>query len=47
VFKKLIYDLRFDEGSARYAAFGPFYVGLQFPARELPLFLEGRLPAAP
>jgi len=47
VFKKLIYDLRFDEGSARYAGFGPFYVGLQFPARELPLFLEGRLPAAP
>lgn len=47
VFKKLIYDLRFDEGSARYAAFGPFYVGLQFPARELPAFLEGRVPAFP
>ena len=47
VFKKLIYDLRFDEGSARYAAFGPFYVGLQFPARELGAFLEGRVPAFP
>jgi chlorite dismutase len=47
VFKKLIYDLRFDEGSARYAGFGPFYVGLQFPARELPQYLEGRVPAAP
>ena len=47
VFKKLIYDLRFDEGSARYAAFGPFYVGLQFPARELGAFLEGRVPTFP
>jgi hydrogen peroxide-dependent heme synthase len=47
VFKKLIYDLRFDEGSARFAAFGPFYVGLQFPARELPQYLEGRVPAGP
>lgn len=47
VFKKLIYDLRFDEGSARYAAFGPFYVGLQFAARELSAFLDGRVPAFP
>ncbi|HKQ96673.1 MAG TPA: hydrogen peroxide-dependent heme synthase [Candidatus Polarisedimenticolia bacterium] len=47
VFKKLIYDLRFDEGSARYAAFGPFYVGLQFPAKQLTAYLEGRVPAFP
>jgi chlorite dismutase len=46
VFKKLIYDLRFDEGSADFAEFGPFYVGLRFPARELPRFLEGQVPAA-
>ena len=26
-FKKLIYEMRFDEVSARYALFGPFYVG--------------------
>jgi chlorite dismutase len=26
-FKKLIYEMRFDEVSARYAEFGPFYVG--------------------
>lgn len=26
-FKKLIYEMRFDETSARFAEFGPFYVG--------------------
>jgi hydrogen peroxide-dependent heme synthase len=26
-FKKLVYEMRFDEVSARYAEFGPFYVG--------------------
>ena len=41
VFKKLIYEMRFDESSARYAAFGPFYTGLQFSLAELPHFLEG------
>ncbi len=30
VFKKLIYEMRFDEASARYAAFGPFFTGVQF-----------------
>ena len=47
VFKKLIYDLRFDEASALYALFGPFYVGLRFPARELPRLLEGQVPGSP
>ncbi|SIS62779.1 hydrogen peroxide-dependent heme synthase [Alicyclobacillus vulcanalis] len=28
-FKKLIYEMRFDESSARFAEFGPFYVGQQ------------------
>jgi chlorite dismutase len=41
VFKKLIYEMRFDEASARYAAFGPFYTGMQFSLSELPHFLEG------
>ena len=45
VFKKLIYEMRFDEASADYAEFGPFYVGLQFAARELGAFLEGRFPS--
>jgi chlorite dismutase len=45
VFKKLIYEMRFDEASAWYAEFGPFYTGLQFSAEELPRFLEGEVPA--
>ena len=45
VFKKLIYEMRFDEASAWYAEFGPFYVGLQFSPSELPGYLEGAVPA--
>jgi hydrogen peroxide-dependent heme synthase len=45
VFKKLIYEMRFDEASAWYAEFGPFYTGLQFSASELPKFLAGEVPA--
>lgn len=26
-FKKLVYEMRFDESSARFAEFGPFYIG--------------------
>ena len=44
VFKKLIYEMRFDEASAWYAEFGPFYVGLQFRADQLPGLLEGEVP---
>jgi chlorite dismutase len=44
VFKKLIYEMRFDEASAVYAKFGPFYVGLQFAAPGLEGLLEGRTP---
>jgi peroxiredoxin len=35
VFKKLIYEMRFDHVSAVYALFGTFYVGLRVAAREL------------
>jgi hydrogen peroxide-dependent heme synthase len=35
VFKKLIYEMRFDEVSAIYALFGTFYVGLRCPADQL------------
>jgi len=45
VFKKLIYEMRFDEASALYAEFGPFYVGLQFSAGALPRYLEGEVPS--
>jgi peroxiredoxin len=44
VFKKLIYEMRFDEASAHYAEFGPFCVGLQFSPSELPRYLEGAVP---
>jgi hydrogen peroxide-dependent heme synthase len=43
-FKKLIYEMRFDEASAKFAEFGPFYVGLQFAPAGLGRFLEGDLP---
>ncbi|MDE0027843.1 MAG: heme-dependent peroxidase [Deltaproteobacteria bacterium] len=44
VFKKLVYEMRFDEASALYGLFGPFYLGLQFRAEELGTLLEGRTP---
>ena len=40
VFKKLIYEMRFDEVSAVYALFGVFYVGLRVPASGLKDFLR-------
>jgi peroxiredoxin len=39
VFKKLIYEMRFDEVSAIYALFGTFYVGLRVSEAELPALL--------
>jgi chlorite dismutase len=44
VFKKLIYEMRFDHVSAVYALFGQFYVGLRCPASQLGTLLEGQLP---
>jgi chlorite dismutase len=45
VFKKLIYEMRFDEASAKFAEFGPFYAGLQFAPAQLGAFLDGAVPA--
>ena len=45
VFKKLIYEMRFDEASAKFAEFGPFYTGLQFAPAQLGPFLGGAVPA--
>jgi peroxiredoxin len=45
VFKKLVYEMRFDEASSWYGEFGPFLVGLQFSASDLGRFLDGRTPA--
>ncbi|WKA50349.1 heme-dependent peroxidase [Planococcus liqunii] len=39
-FKKLIYEMRFDEVSARYAEFGSFYVGTRLNAERTAKFLE-------
>jgi chlorite dismutase len=35
VFKKLIYEMRFDPASSRFALFGPFYVGIRFAPAAL------------
>jgi hydrogen peroxide-dependent heme synthase len=35
VFKRLIYEMRFDEVSAVYALFGSFYIGRRVPAADL------------
>lgn len=43
-FKKLIYEMRFDEASAKFAEFGPFYTGLQFAPANLSVFLDGGVP---
>jgi chlorite dismutase len=34
-FKKLVYEMRFDEVSARYGEFGPFYVGKTITGADL------------
>ena len=46
VFKKLIYEMRFDQVSAVYALFGHFYVGVGCPAASLEqtLVANGRMP---
>jgi chlorite dismutase len=43
MFKKLIYEMRFDEVSAVYALFGSFYVGLRVNAKDLRQILAGEL----
>jgi len=44
VFKKLIYEMRFDEVSAIYALFGSFYVGMRIQSSQIGRVLEGDLP---
>ncbi|WP_404292913.1 heme-dependent peroxidase [Cytobacillus kochii] len=39
-FKKLVYEMRFDEVSARYGEFGAFYVGNILPENDLSKFLH-------
>jgi chlorite dismutase len=43
VFKKLIYEMRFDEVSAVYALFGQFFIGVRLPMERLGYWLNGKL----
>ena len=43
VFKKLIYEMRFDEVSAVYALFGQFFIGVRLPVEKLGGWLSGKL----
>ncbi len=45
VFKKLVYEMRFDEASAVYGLFGGFFVGLRFPSARLESLFEGNTPS--
>jgi len=47
VFKKLIYEMRFDEVSAQYALFGKFYVGVRLKLSGLHHWLAGSLKPPP
>ena len=42
-FKKIIYEMRFDEVSAVYGAFGQFFIGLRLPIDKLGSWLNGSL----
>ena len=43
VFKKLIYEMRFDEVSAVYALFGQFFIGVRLPVEKLGEWVEGKI----
>ena len=43
VFKKLVYEMRFDAASSWFAEFGPFYLGVRTEPAGLAGLLEGRL----
>jgi chlorite dismutase len=45
IFKRLIYEMRFDEVSAVYAQFGAFYIGIRWPVAQLGKMLEGEAPS--
>ena len=43
IFKKLIYEMRFDEVSAVYALFGQFFLGVRLPVEKLAGWVSGKL----
>lgn len=44
VFKKLVYEMRFDEASADYGLFGAFFIGMRFRTADLGNYLDGKMP---
>ncbi len=44
VFKKLIYEMRFDEATVWYGEFGSFYTGLRFMPQDLGQIFSGNVP---
>ena len=45
--KEIVYEMRFDPVSARYAEFGPFFTGLVLPARRRAAHGSGCAPERP
>jgi chlorite dismutase len=45
VYKKLVYEMRFDEASVWYGEFGPFYVGIRVAPGALGDLFAGKLPS--
>jgi len=43
IFKKLIYEMRFDKVSAVYASFGQFFLSVRVPASSAPQWFDGVL----
>ncbi|MEF8852637.1 MAG: heme-binding protein [Haloarculaceae archaeon] len=39
--KELLYEMRFDPSTSKFAEFGPFYLGRQFPPADLEAYLAG------
>ncbi|MBS3760320.1 heme-binding protein [Halodesulfurarchaeum sp.] len=39
--KRIVYEMRFDEATAKYGEFGPFFVGHRFPAADLGAYMDG------
>ncbi|MFW5900556.1 MAG: heme-binding protein [Halodesulfurarchaeum sp.] len=39
--KRIVYEMRFDEATAKYGEFGPFFVGHRFPATDLGAYMDG------
>jgi chlorite dismutase len=45
--KDLLYEMRFDPSSSKFAEFGPFWVGRRFAVEDLDAFLEGERLSTP